>query len=75
MACSKTKVDLGVIQMEVEGEDEKPTGRFRSKRSNGSFKPAGKWPEHWKTLFMRRTDTALTVSLATVGEKSCFTMG
>jgi hypothetical protein len=48
MACSKTTVDLGVMQMEVEGEDEKPTGRFRSKRSNDRYKPAGKWPEHWK---------------------------
>ena len=46
MACSKTKVHLGVLQMEVEGEDDKPTGRYRTKRSNGSFKPAGKWPEH-----------------------------
>ena len=35
-----------VAQMEV--EEEKPTGRFRRKRSNGSYKPAGKWPEHWK---------------------------
>ena len=46
MACSKTRVDLGIIQVEVEGENDKPTGRYRSKRSNGSFKPAGAWPEH-----------------------------
>ena len=48
MACSKTRVNLGIIQMEVEGENDKPTGRYRSKGSNGSFKPAGAWPEHWK---------------------------
>jgi len=28
-----------------------------------------------KTQFMRKMDTALIVSLATVGEKSCFRMG
>ena len=33
---------------EVEGEDEKPKGRFRSKRSNDSYKPAVKWSENWK---------------------------
>ena len=48
MFCSQTKVDLNVIQMEVEGENDKPTGRFRRQRLSDSYKPAGKWPEHWK---------------------------
>jgi hypothetical protein len=33
--------------MEVEGENDAPTGRFRRKRLNDSHEPAGKWPEHW----------------------------
>ena len=46
-ACLETKFDLNAVQMEVEGEDEKPTGRFRSKRSNDALKPAGNLPTHW----------------------------
>ena len=48
MACPETRVDLGIIQMEVEGENDKPTGRYRSQRPDSSFKPAGAWPDHWK---------------------------
>ena len=75
MAGSKTRVDLGVTQMEVEGEDEKPTGRFRSKRSNGSFKPAGKWPEHWKDPVHDEDGHSIDSLAGDRGEKSYFTMG
>ena len=47
LACTHNGFDLNLIQMEVEGENGAPTGRFRWKRLNDSHKPAGKWPEHW----------------------------
>ena len=46
-ACIQPKVDLGIIQMEVEGENNKPTGRFRKLRPNETMKPQGTWPKHW----------------------------
>ena len=74
MACSKTKVDLGVIQMEAEGEDEKPAGRVRSKRLNDSYKPAGKWPEHWKDRVHEEDGHSIDSLVSDRGEKSCFIM-
>ena len=48
-ACAKSRINLDVIQMEVEseGETQKPTGRFRRKRMNETTSPAGTWPKHW----------------------------
>jgi hypothetical protein len=43
-----SEFDLNVIQMEVEGEQQVPTGRFRRKRLNRAVSPPGNWPEHWK---------------------------
>ena len=40
-------IDLQSIEMEVEGEQNIPTGRFRRKRLNPTTKPLGQWPEHW----------------------------
>ena len=42
-----TVVDLQSIQMEVEGEQNIPTGRFRRKRLNPTTRPSGQWPDHW----------------------------
>ena len=39
--------DLNMIQMEVEGEENIPTGRFRRKRLNPTSKSIGNWPDHW----------------------------
>ena len=36
-ACLETEFNFNVIQMEVEGEQRIPTGRFRKKRLNQSF--------------------------------------
>ena len=33
--------------MEVEGEQQMPTGRFRRKRLNPAVRPPGQWPKHW----------------------------
>ena len=75
MACSKTRVDLGIIQMEVEGEDDKPTGRYRSTRSNGSFKPAGSWPEHWKDPVHEEDGHSIDSLFGDRGEKCYYTTG
>ena len=75
MACSQTKVVHNVIQMEVEGENEKPTGRFRRKRLMKATSPQENGLSIGRILFMRKMNTALIVLLATVGEKSCFITG
>ena len=46
-ACFQSEFDLNLIQMEVEGEHNTPTGRFRRKQLNPTNKPIGSWPEHW----------------------------
>ena len=40
-ACLRPEFDLDIFQMEVEGEENNPTGRFRRKRPNPISKPAG----------------------------------
>ena len=46
-ACISSDFDFDVVQMEVEGEENTPTGKFRRKRLNPIVKPAGNWPDHW----------------------------
>ena len=43
-----SEFDLNVIQMEVGGEQQMPTGRFRRKRLNTAVSPPGNLPKHWK---------------------------
>ena len=64
---------LIVIQMEVDREESKPTGRFRRKRFNPIFKPVGQWPEHWHGLiaYTKPTDITSIKDRKTEGEK-CF---
>ena len=75
MASSQTKVDLSVIQREVEWENEKPTGRFRRKRLNDSYKPAGKLPEHWKDPVHEEDGHDIDSLGGDRRENSCFIMG
>ena len=73
MACSQTKVDFNVIQMEVEGEN--ATGRFRRKRLNDSHKLAGNWLEHWKDPVHEEDGHNIYSLVGDRGEKTCFRMG
>ena len=72
LACAQTKFDLNVIQME--GEGGRPTGRFRRNRWTDPTNPRFSGRSIGLILYMKRIDTALTVSLATVGGNACCTM-
>ena len=69
-ACVQTEFDLSTIQMEVEGEENVPTGRFRRKRLNPSNKPAGNWPDHWIDSIHEAAGHSIDSLAADRGEKS-----
>ena len=74
LASAHNEFDLSVIQMEVEGENRIPTGRFRRKRLNDSHKPAGKWPEHCIDPVHEANGHSIDSLVDDRGENACCTM-